>query len=217
MTRLGCGHIVRPVSTQHQHKLVDDREEKKQRADDEAHLRHPHGNDDQAVGHVVELPALVGEAAGPEGEIADGAGGDGERCDLERVAGARAEAFQEQRDAHEIAPAESVRHGEEGRGGAEPGHQVVAAAGAQSQLAHDGAAYHHGEDRKNKKRREGARGVVEEVEEPAHYILRYASTTAWPSGPAFFSQSCSMVSPTFFKSAASWALGLRTAIPLMRN
>src|SRR5258708_34615756 len=217
MALFGGGHVGRPLSTQHQHQLVHNGDKEEQGAYDEARLRDPQRNGDQAVGHVVELPALVGEAEGPEGEVADCAGGDGKRGDLECVPSARAEVLQEQRDAHEIAPAEGMRHGEERRGGAEPGHQVVAAAGAQSQLAHDGAAYHHGEDRKNKKRREGAPGVVEEVEELAHYILRYASTTAYPSGPAFFSQSCSMVSPTFFKSAASWALGLRTAIPLMRN
>jgi hypothetical protein len=118
------------------------------------------------------MPALVGKAASPEGEVPDGACGDGKRGDLERVPRARAEVFQEQRDAHEIAPAEGVRHREERGSRAKPRDEVIGAASAKTELAHDGLTNHDREDRKNKKRREVARGVVEAVEESAHHILR---------------------------------------------
>ncbi len=47
----------------------------------------------------------------------------------------------------------------------------------------------------------------------ADHIFLNASTTAWPSVPAFFSHSCSMTSPTFFRSAVSCGLGLTMFMP----
>jgi len=70
-----------------------------------------------------------------------------------------------------------VRHGKESRGGTEPGHEVVAAAGAKTELAHDGLADHDREDRENEKRREVSRGVVEKIEEAAHWIPTFAGMT----------------------------------------
>jgi hypothetical protein len=64
-----------------------------------------------------------------------------------------------------------VREGEECRGGTEPRHQIVHPARAQADLAQHGLQDHQHEDPQNEKRREVSRGVVDEVEKPAHYLI----------------------------------------------
>ena len=56
---------------------------------------------------------------------------------------------EQQHDAHEVAVPERVRHREERRGRVEPRDDVVGAAGAQAELAHDRRADHHDEDREH--------------------------------------------------------------------
>jgi hypothetical protein len=49
----------------------------------------------------------------------------------------------------------------------------------------------------------GGWGVNKTNDVSSDHIFLYASTTAWPSGPAFSSHSFNIVSPTFFMSVFS--------------
>src|SRR6185436_13347284 len=97
-------------------------------ADEKGHLRDPDRHLDQALRDLLELPALVDEAAdGPE-HVADECRGDAEREELHDPAAAGSEALEPQADTHQLAMAEGVAERQEGSGGAQPGDDIVGAA-----------------------------------------------------------------------------------------
>ena len=74
--------VGRPAATENDCELIDDRDPQDGEPADEAKLRNPERNGDDALRHVVEAPGIVGQSSGLPGEIADEGGGNRKRQDL---------------------------------------------------------------------------------------------------------------------------------------
>ncbi len=170
---LDRAHEARGSAAHHDEEFVQDGHQQQHRADGEAQLGNPHRQRQQALGHVVEFPALVREHAGGPGEVGRRHGADGERRQLQGTARARRQLFQQQGDTHEIAVLEGMGHGEEGRGRAQPGHHVVERAGAHARLAQDALGDHQRTDQRDTGGAQGACREVQPVEEATHGRLTW--------------------------------------------
>jgi hypothetical protein len=134
-------------------------------------LRDPDRNLDQALRHLVELPALVDEARHRVNHVADERERHGERGQRQRAAHTPRQVVGHQADAHQLAAAEGMAQGEEGAGGAQPGDDVVGAAQEKAELTHARLREHDGGDGSEADSSERAARCVEAVEEPPQRLL----------------------------------------------